>query len=173
MKQQVPRAALLLLSVAVIVWLGAVNVRAMIGYELFHTGTLEFISTLDPAVEREVMHLVSYASLVVDGGYIVVLLSAVLFLWSTPLVLKEQGWLMMSAVLLFVFMPVEFYTIYLDAKFIMMEIFGNPAVEELRTIFLKRFTALSGLPVIALLCYYTVIPLIVWKPFTKKVLHDR
>jgi hypothetical protein len=173
MKQQLSRAALLLLCIAVVVWLGAVNVRAMIGYELFHTGTLEFITTIDPTVEREVMHLVSYASLLVDGGYVVAFLGAAVFLWSTPLVLKRQGWLLMSAILFFVFTPVEFYTIYLDAKFVMAEIFGNPVLDELRALFLKRFTALSGLPIIALLCYYTIIPLIIWKPFTKDVPHER
>jgi hypothetical protein len=26
---------------------------------------------------------------------------------------------------------------------------------------------------IALLCYYTIIPLIIWKPFTKDVPHER
>lgn len=168
MKTTVAKVSLVILSIAVIVWLGAVNIRAIIGSELLNTGTLEFVAHPEPAVEREIMHLVSYASLVVDGGYILTFLSAVVFLWATPLVLKREGWLLMSAILFFIFAPVEFYTISLDVKFFWNELFGSPEAGVLRELFVKRLSALSGAPLVAILCYYTIIPLVIWRPFRKE-----
>ncbi|MCX6138208.1 MAG: hypothetical protein NTV54_12010 [Ignavibacteriales bacterium] len=168
MKPALAKYSLLVLCIAAIVWLGAVNVRAIIGFELLHTGTLEFITTLDPPVEREIMHLVSYASLAVDAGYAVSFLSAIVFLWSSPLVVKREGWLLMSAMLFFGFAPVEFYAVYLDLKFAWIELFSGPDAETLRALFLKRLTALAGAPMVALLCYYTIIPLTIWQPMKKE-----
>jgi hypothetical protein len=168
MKTIVAKASLVILSIAVIVWLGAVNIRAIIISELLRTGTLEFVAHPEPAVEREIMHLVSYTSLVVDGGYILAFLSAVIFLWATPLVLKREGWLLMSAILFFIFAPVEFYTISLDVKFFWNELFGSPDAGALRGLFMKRLTALSGAPLVAILCYYTIIPLVIWRPLRKE-----
>ena len=168
MKTTVAKVSLVILSIAVIVWLGAVNIRAIISSELLNTGTLEFVAHPEPAVEREIMHLVSYASLVVDGGYILTFLSAAIFFWATPLVLKREGWLLMSAILFFIFAPVEFYTISLDVKFFWCELFGSPAAGALRELFEKRLTALSGAPLVAVLCYYTIIPLVIWRPFRKE-----
>jgi hypothetical protein len=168
MKTNAAKVSLVILSIAVIVWLGAVNIRAIIGSELLHTGTLEFVAHPEPAVEREIMHLVSYASLAVDGGYILAFLSTVVFLWATPLLLKREGWLLMSAILFFIFAPVEFYTISLDVKFFWNELFGSPDAGALRELFMKRLTALSGAPLVAILCYYTIIPLVLWRPFRKE-----
>ena len=169
MKIIAAKISLVILSVAVIVWLGAVNIRAIIGFELLHTGTLEFVAHPDPAVEREIMHLVSYASLAADGGYVVAFLSAMVFLWTTPLVLKREGWLLMSAILFFIFSPVEFYTISIDFKFVWSEMSGSPDAGMLRELFMKRLAALSGMPLVAILCYYTIIPLVIWRPFRKEI----
>jgi hypothetical protein len=168
MKTTVAKISLVVLSIAAVVWLGAVNIRAIIGFELLHTGTLEFVAHPDPAAEREIMHLISYASLAVDGGYIITFLSAIIFLWATPLVLRREGWLLMSAILFFLFAPVEFYTISLDVKFISCELFGSPNAGVLRELFIKRFAALAGVPLVAILCYYTILPLAVWRPFRKE-----
>ncbi len=161
------RVSLFVLAVAAIFWLGAVNIRAMIGNDMLKTGTLEFEEILDPEAEREIFRLISFASVVIIISYAVVLISGTVFLLTSPFRMKEHGWLMMSAILFYTFVPVEVFTMYLDGKMAYKEFFTTEGNSAFRELFVARVGALAGAPVIALLCYYTIIALAVFRPFTK------
>ena len=53
------RTALAILAVAAVCWLGGINVRAMIGFNLLETGTLDFKPNIHPYVERTVFGLIA------------------------------------------------------------------------------------------------------------------
>jgi hypothetical protein len=161
------RISLFLLAVASIFWLGAVNIRAMIGNDMLKTGTLEFEGYLDPEAEREIFRLLSFASVVIIISYATVVISGTVFLLTSPFRLKENGWLMMSAILFYTFVPVEAFTLYLDGKMAYKEFFTTEGNDVFRDLFVARVGALAGAPLIALLCYYTIIALAVFRPFTK------
>ena len=74
---------------------------------------------------------------------------------------------MMSAILFYAFVPVEAFTMYLDGKMAYTEFFTTEGIDRFRELFVARVGALAGAPVIALLCYYTIIALAVFRPFTK------
>jgi len=161
------RISLFVLIISAVVWLGAVNVRAVIGNELLNFGTLEFKDHLDPGLEREVFRLISLTSVIVILGYLAVFVSAVVFVRTTTLSLKRNGWLMMSALLFFIFSPVEFYTLVLDWKMITLDFFSNASLTDFRILFIHRLAALAGVPIIALLSYYTIVGLAIWQPLKK------
>jgi hypothetical protein len=98
----------------------------------------------------------------------VVLVSAIWFLITTKLKIKQNGWLLMSSILFFMFVPVEVYTYFLDIKFMVLFYSNPPNHDELLKIFGQRLGGLSGVPVIALFCYYTIIVLAVFRPLTKQ-----
>ena len=162
------RMALFVMVVAAVFWLGGVNVRAMIGNDMLKTGTLEFEEYLAPEAEREIFRLLSFASLIVMISYAAVLVSATVFLTTTPMRFRDHGWLMMSAILFYAFVPVEVFTMSLDARMVYMEFFTTAGNEVLRELFIARVAALAGAPVIALLCYYTIIALAVFRPLTRR-----
>ncbi len=159
---------LTLLVVAGIVWLGAINIRALIGDSLVRTGTFEFLPDIAPGIERNVYHLIALTSIVTNLAYCVVFASAILYLATTRLRLKEEGWLMMSAILFFLFAPAEFYTMKLDFDFVWCDIKDSIDLTQFRELFVGRVAALRGVPVIALLSYYTIVVLAVWRPLRKK-----
>jgi len=161
------KAALFVLIVAAITWLGGVTVRLVLSGCLFVPGTLEFKPELVPIVEREAFRMINYTSILTLIGYVVALLSGLLFLFSTRLKLRENGWLMMAVLLFCMFIPVEAYTSYLDGKMISLELWGSPQPPLFRELFIERVAALKGVPFIALLCYYTIIGLAIWKPLKK------
>ena len=158
------RAALFVLVLSGIVWLGGVNIRAMIGNDMLKTGTLEFEEFLAPEAEREIFRLLSLASLVVMVAYTAVLVSGTAFLATTPMRLREHGWLMMSAILFYLFVPVEVFTMSLDARMVYLEFFTTAGNDVFRELFIARVAALAGAPLVALLCYYTIIGLAVFRP---------
>ncbi len=161
------RIALFVFIVFSIVWLGAVNVRALIGNDILKTGTVEFEDYIDPSAEREVFRLVSIASIAILIGYAGTLLGSIVFLVASPFKFKEHGWLMMSAILFYMFVAVEIYTLHLDWKMVYLEFFTTADNTMFRTLFRARIMALQGVPLIAQLCYYTIIGLAVFQPMKK------
>lgn len=167
------RIALFVMVVAGFLWLGGIHIRAVIGNDLLQLGTLRFEEYISPDAEREVYRLLSFVSLIVICSYVVVLISTIVFLATSPFKLKEHGWLLMSAILFYVFVPVESFTIFLDAKMIYQEFFTTADNQVFRELFIARVAALAGTPLIALLCYYTIIGLVIFQPLRKIQPHIR
>jgi len=153
--------------VATIFWLGGTNTRAFIGNDMLRPGTVEFEDYLAPESEREIFRLLSVTSVVVGISYIVALVSSIVFLVTSPYRLKEHGWLLMAAILFYIFVPVELYTMVLDGKMVYKEFFTTADNAVFRQLFVARVKALSGAPVVAIFCYYTAIGLAVFQPFRK------
>ena len=161
------RVALLLLVFSSILWLGGVHFRILMGNDLLQWGTLEFEDLIPPEAEREVYRLISVASAVILPAYAVTLLSGTLFLITAPYRLKEHGWLMMSAILFYLFVPVEAFTMTLDVRMLYHEFFTTSDTRVFRELFLARAGALHGAPFVALVGYYTIIVLVVLQPLKR------
>jgi hypothetical protein len=165
-----------LLMIAVIWWLGGVIFRALIANELFETGTLVFDPDIPVAGKRVLFQLIYAATITVLISYTVVLFSATMVVWRIPLRMRENGWLLMASILFFLWVPVEIFTGVLDYEFIMIwhgmqSTFGvgmGPAAEAQETLLeatlSHRIGALSGVPVIATLCYFTSLIVLAWQP---------
>jgi hypothetical protein len=158
---------LVVLLIAAIVWLGGINIRAMIGFDLLIPGTLDYKPNIHPYIERQVYGLLAQSSVIVNVAYLVVWISGIVFLKVTRLQMKYHGWLMMSAILFYVFTPVEVYTGILDGRLWWLDHIGSDDLVEYRKLFIHRLAALSGVPMIALLCYYTIIVLAIFQPMKK------
>lgn len=165
------RVALFILIVAAIIWLGATITRALIGNDLLRTDTktltLSINDALSPDAQREAFRLLSICSVTILGSYAVTLISSIVFLAASPFGLKQHGWLMMSAILFYLFVPVEAWTLYLDWKMIYLEFFTTEGLERFQELFLARVGALAGAPTVASLCYFTIIGLAVFQPMKK------
>jgi hypothetical protein len=161
------RIALFIFIVSSTLWLGGTHIRAMIGNDLLKFGTLEFEEYIAPDAEREIFRLMSFASLAIMMSYGAAFISSVVFLVKCPYRMKEHGWLMMSAILFYLFVPVEAFTMYLDSKMVYTEFFTTADNEVFRELFLARLGALAGTPFIATLCYYTIVGLAVFQPLKK------
>lgn len=164
LQDRVFRLALTVLLMATIVWFGASIMRVMLWSELLKPGTLEFEDYIAPEAEREIYRLLSMSSAYALGGYVLVILSSIVVLATSPLRPREHGWVMLSAILLYLFVPVEAYTGYLDLKMIYMEFYTAEARASFRELFLARVGALAGVPFIANLCYITILVVVGFRP---------
>ncbi len=162
------KIALTLLVIATIFWLGAINIRALIGNQLLVYDQFQFRTSIPPDRENTIFQLISDSSLVVIISYAIVLTCSVCFALTNKLKLRENGWLLMCYILFFMFVPVEVYTYIIDIKFMLLFQTHPPNHDELLKLFGQRLGALSGAPVIALLCYYTIIPIAIFRPLMKK-----
>ncbi len=155
------------LIISGITYLGAINIRFIIGNELLNFDEFNFKSYLLPVELSLIFKLISYSSLVIIVSYIITFISAILFLAGYKVNYRENVWLLVSAILFFVFSPVEFYSGYLDFKFYLMYLEDPYEYEQKLLVFGERIGLLKGVPWIALLCYYTIIAIAVFKPLKK------
>lgn len=162
------RVALVALIVGAILWLGSLNARAILAGGLLVPGTLTLDAALLPDVEMQVYREWSALGIAMMLGYALVLVSAVVFLASSPFRLREHGWLMMCAILLFLFVPVEVYAMVLDVRMVLMVFGHGGTLPAFREIFIARLSALGGAPLVAVLCYLTIIVLAVIQPFRRR-----
>lgn len=158
---------LFLLIVSAIFWLGGINIRAIIGNDLLNYDEFSFRTGIPPDEENWIFRMLSFSSIFIMSSYAVVLASAIAFLKTAKLNFKQNAWLLMCSILFFVFVPVEIYTYYLDIKFYLLYLTNPPNHDELLKIFGERIGFLKGVPYIAVLSYYTIILIAVFRPLTK------
>lgn len=158
---------LFILIVGAIFWLGGINVRFIIGNDLLNYDEFNFRTSIPPDEENMIFKLLSYTSILIMISYAVVLTAAIFFLKTSKINFKENPWLLMCSILFFVFVPVEFYTSYLDIKFYQLFLKNPPNHDGLLQIFGERIGFLKGVPWIAILGYYTIILIAVLKPLKK------
>ncbi|MFZ1729288.1 MAG: hypothetical protein WBQ23_01565 [Bacteroidota bacterium] len=173
------RTAMMFLIFAGALWLGGTVYRALIANELFIPGSLEFDPSILPDQEQTLYQLIFASSLVVLVSYVITLISAIVVVWRIPLRMKEHGWLLMACILVFMFVPVEVFTAYLDIHFFYLWDWSKDAIAtqgpqvfmdvqtELRKTISHRIGALAGLPVMAALCYITAAITVIWQPMRK------
>lgn len=167
MERSITKFFLLLLTVSALVWIAASGYKNYQVGMLLKFGTVEFKEGIDPDAERTVYRVVSENIIVTAVSYPFVLLAAAGYLRTTRRSFKMDGWLMMSAILLFLFIPVELYCFVLDWKIIGLNYWGEWPIEEFRKAVIHRWTALAGLPLVAQFCYYSIPLLILFKPLKR------
>lgn len=161
------RVALFVVIAAATVWLGASHARSLVGADLLVAGTTEVRRDIAPDAERQTYRVISIISVASMAGYTLTLAAAVMFVVYCPFRLKDHGWLMVSIILFAVCIPVEAFSIYHDIQMVYHE-FSLPADNDaFRGLLSARIAALSGVPFIATLCYYTIIGLAVFQPMKR------
>lgn len=159
---------LFLFAVSFLMYIGLSAARNMQIGMLLEFGTIQFRSSISPEAERNTYQSIAALAVYCFAVYPVMIISAYGFVRTTNRVMKEDGWLLMSAILLFVFIPVELYSFWLDWKLVGLNYWGTWPMEEFRKALLARLSALGGLPFVAQLCYYSIPFFIIFKPLQKK-----
>lgn len=164
------KVSLFILIVFAIFWLGGIIVRFFIGNQLLNYDEFNFRTSIPPDEENQIFKMISDASLMILIAYPIVLASAIVFLKSCKINLRENPWLLMSAILFFVFVPVELYTSFIDLKFMLLFNKRPANHDRLLELFGERIGFLRGVPWIAVMSYFTIIWLAVFKPLQKSSL---
>ena len=145
------KISLFLLIVASVFWLGGINVRFFIGNQLLNYDEFNFRTSIPPDEENQIFKMISDSSLLIMIAYAVVLTCAIIFMKNCKINLRENPWLLMSALLFFAFVPVEIYTSYIDIKFMLLFDKRPANHDRLLELFGERIGFLRGVPWIAVM----------------------
>jgi len=168
------RVALFIMIMGGIFYLGGSTARGIIGNDLVEIGTLKFRQDIPFDAEKEIYNLLARISLLIVFGYVLILVGFITFLFKSKLCMKDHPNAFMAAILFAIFIPIEFYTSYLDLRFFFsyvdfqLQLFlgadPSPLRDEMRKLFVERVSGLGGLSVIAIFSYYSAIATLVFRP---------
>lgn len=154
------------------IWLGAYIVRMFISYRLFDID-MSLISNLNAQNLEGFLFAITPAVNSTFITYIIFIISFTLFLLTSKISLKENGWLFIITLIVYITLPFEVYLMTIDYKMVMQLNF-NSVIDSNYIIGLikERFENLSSLPVIIILSYCSIYFFLIFKPLVHKVKNE-
>jgi len=149
-------------------WFGAYIARLLVTYQMFEPNELllkSYLSNNDlSTVFQTIFPLVNLTLF----SYSMMIVSFTIFIISTDLKLKENGWLFIISMIIYLTLPLETVLLSIDYKLFIIFVNEQFSSNEILKLIIQRITILSSFPVILILSYITIPYFLIVKPFSKK-----
>ncbi len=154
------------------IWLGAYVTRMIISYQLFGVD-MKIASYINDNNLEGILKIISPSINTTFILFVIFILAFTVFLFTSDMKLKENGWMFITAVIIYTTLPFEGYLMIIDFKIIsalsLSDIINSDYVISLIR---ERFTSLGSFPIIILLSYCSLIYFLIFKPFTLQQLNE-
>jgi hypothetical protein len=148
------------------IWFGAYIARLLTTYQMFEETDFLLKNYLTDKNLSAIFHTNLILVNLTFYSYIVLIITFTLFLISSGIKLKQNGWLLIVALIIYLTLPLESLLLMIDYKLIVLfmnEQFGS---EQILKLVIERMSKLSSFPIILVLSYLTIPYFLVFKPFT-------
>ena len=151
------------------IWLGAYILRMFISYMLFDID-MNLIGNMNSQNLNGFLYAFTPAVNTTFIAYVIFVFAFSLFLITSKISLKENGWLFIITLIVYITLPFEVYLMTIDYRMI-AHLNYNSAIDTNYVIGLikDRFENLSSFPVIIILSYCSAYFFLIFKPLIKKV----
>ncbi|MFO7524256.1 MAG: hypothetical protein R6W68_02270 [Ignavibacteriaceae bacterium] len=150
------------------VWVGSYLVKIFITYQLFTPEDLALKTIFMGDNLNNMLSLLLPVFIIPFVTFNAVIIFMILFLLSSRISLKQNGWLFISVMIVFITMPFEIYLMTTDYKIITLLMQESVNAENVLILIRERITSLSSFPVIEILGYIGISFLIIFRPLTLK-----
>jgi len=155
------------------VWLGSYITRLFVTYRLFQEKDFVLKDYVTPQNLDGILSTLLPAFWITLASYLVFFIFFILFLVTAKLSLKNNGWLFIITVIIFLTFPFEAYLMSIDYKVVGLLTSDAFNSAEVLNFIIERFKVFSSFPVIEIFCYFAVIYLIIFQPLTKKIITEK
>ena len=148
------------------IWFGAYVARLLTTYQMFEETDFLLKNYLTNANLSTIFQTTFLIVNLTFYSYIVMIVAFTLFLISSRIKLKTNGWLLIVTLIIYLTLPLESLLLMIDYKLIVLfmnEQFGS---EQILSLIIERMSKLSSFPIILVLSYLTIPYFLVFKPFT-------
>ena len=148
------------------IWFGAYVARLLTTYQMFEETDFVLKNYLTNANLSTIFQTIFPIVNLTFYSYIVMIISFTLFLISSRIKLKKNGWLLIITLIIYLTLPLESLLLMIDYKLIVLfmnEQFGS---EQILKLVIERMSKLSSFPIILVLSYLTIPYFLVFRPFT-------
>ena len=150
------------------IWFGAYISRLLTTYQMFEATELVLKSYITnanlPAIIQTTFPLVNLTFF----SYLILIISFMLFVIFTKTKFKENGWLLIVSLIIYLTLPLESILLMIDYKLIVLFLNEQFASEDVLKLIIERITMLSSFPIILLLSYLSIPYFLVFKTFFLK-----
>ena len=154
------------------IWFGAYVSRLLTTYQMFEETEFALKNYITneniSAIFQTTFPLVNLTFY----SYIIMIISFTLFLILSGLKLKENGWLLIVSLIIFLTLPLESLLLITDYKLIDLFMNEQFVSEHILKLIIERMSKLSSFPIILILSYLTIPYFLVFKPFTLKIKNE-
>ena len=154
------------------IWFGAYAARLLTTYMMFEETEPTLRNFLDSSNLPAVVEVISPIIIITLVGYLLMLITFTVFLITTDLKLKENGWLFIIAGIIFITLPFEVVQIIQDYKLFVLFYNGEYGSTKIVPLITNWLTKLSSFPVILILSYLSIPYLLIFKPFSLKLKNE-
>jgi hypothetical protein len=149
-------------------WIGGYLCRLVVFYQLFKEGEFILEHFVNEGNLSGIFMVLRAAVALTLILYPIFILSFLLFVITSKYNLKENGWLFIITIIIFLTSPFEIYLMTIDYDIVFKINYNVINTEVVLELVIRRFKILSSFSIIELICYFTVIYLMVFQPFKKK-----
>lgn len=155
-------------SIACIFWMGSYLLRLFLSYQLFDETVTAYRDYVNEQNIRGILITLNPAVVTPFVLFIVFLVFYFLFLFTSGLNLRKNGWLFIITLLILVTAPFEIYLMTIDYRIFSLVNTGEFRNTDVVSLVIKRLKILSSFPLIELLSYCAAVFLAIFKPMTRE-----
>ena len=155
-------------ALACIFWMGSYLVRLTLSYQMFDQTITSKKDYLNEQNLKAVLTTINPAVMTTFVLFIAFLIFYFLFLVTSKLNLRRNGWLFIITILIIITAPFEIYLMTIDYRIFTNVNYGISNNGDILILIMKRLTVLSSFSLIELLCYCAIIFLAIFKPMTRE-----
>lgn len=158
---------LFIFAVGGVIWLGSYITRLTLFYRLFQEEQFalrEYITEQNLFVILQI--LLSAVSINIIF-YPLMITAFFLFVISSKLNLRQNGWLFISLLIVVITLPFELYLMIIDYKIFILITNAVFNSKEAVNLIVKRFTVLGSFSIIEMLSFFSILYLFMFQPLTK------
>jgi hypothetical protein len=154
------------------IWLGAYATRMIISYQLFDID-MKIASYINDNNLESILKIISPSINTTFVLFLTFIIAFTIYLFTSNIKLKENGWMFITAVIIYTTLPFEGYLMIVDFKIISALSFSDIVNSDyVISLIRERFTSLGSFPIIILLSYCSLIYFLISKPFTLQQLNE-
>ncbi|MCZ7611399.1 MAG: hypothetical protein M5U17_14730 [Ignavibacterium sp.] len=150
------------------VWIGAYLTRQFLVYQIFEGPDLILKNYLNENNLSGVLTELLPSILIHFITFIIYIVSFFLFVITSRLKLRLNGWLFIILIATIIIIPFEAYLMLIDYKVIVLLNSGSFDSNQVIALLRDRIKDLSSFPIVAILTFISFYYFIVFKPLTKK-----
>jgi len=165
---KISKIFLYLCSLSGILWLGGYLSRILLTYQLFEPRDFILKGYVNDQNLGGIFYTLNSSVTFTLIFYLIFLVSFILFIFTSRIKLKEEGWLFVILLIVIITAPFELYLMTMDFQIATKVFYSAFIPRDILAIYIKRMKLLSSFPLIEIFSYGAIIFLAIFKPLRMK-----
>ncbi|MHB1687537.1 MAG: hypothetical protein ACYCVH_09195 [Ignavibacteriaceae bacterium] len=150
-------------------WLGSYLTRLILSYQIFEGIDFTLRTYINNQNLPAIFVILDASTILTSLLYTAFIIFFILFLVTSRMSLRQNGWLFIISMIIFLTLPFEAYLMSIDYKTFLLVNSGSFDTAAILSLYIKRFKILGSFPIIEILCYFSVLFFALFRPLKKKI----